>query len=143
MLYLDTSVIVAALGGEVWSVDVAEWIAGNAHECAVSAWVGTEYSNVVARRVRMGQFDTPQQSKALQAYATVVESLAHVAIIDSDFRSAAQYVDRVDLGLRAPDALHLAVAKRHACQVVTLDRGMRDAAQALEVPIRSMRETDE
>ena len=38
------------------------------------------------------------------------------------------------LGLRGPDALHLAIAKRHGETLHTLDRTLLDCAAALRIP---------
>lgn len=140
MHYLDTSVMVAAIGGEHWSVDVAGWITEHSADCVVSAWACTEYSSVVSRRVRVGQFDAAQQDVALRAFDTLTMSFGRVDIRDSDFETASAFVDRADLGLRAPDALHLAVARRHDCTVITLDQGMSEAARALDIDAGSMGE---
>jgi predicted nucleic acid-binding protein len=55
-------------------------------------------------------------------------------IHSSDIRLAAAYVRRFDLALRAPDALHLAVAGRLDVPLVTLDRRLA-AAQELGVAV--------
>jgi uncharacterized protein len=62
----------------------------------------------------------------------------HAEIHAVDVRLAAAYVRRFDLALRAPDALHLAIARRLDIALVTLDRRMMAAASelaaAVEVP---------
>jgi predicted nucleic acid-binding protein len=59
----------------------------------------------------------------------------------ADARLAYAYVRRFDLRLRAPDALHLAIARRLDAALVTLDRRMAAAAKefgvAVEVPTAS------
>jgi uncharacterized protein len=52
-----------------------------------------------------------------------------------DVRLAAAYVRRFDLALRAPDALHLAVAERLDVPLVTLDRRLATAARELGVGV--------
>ena len=53
----------------------------------------------------------------------------------SDIRLAAAYVRRFDLALRAPDALHPAVAERLSVPLVTLDRRLATAARELGVSV--------
>ena len=53
----------------------------------------------------------------------------------SDIRLAAAYVRRFDLALRAPDALHLAVAGRLDVPLGTLDRRLATAARELGVAV--------
>lgn len=48
--------------------------------------------------------------------------------------ATAAFVDRADLGLRAGDALHLAVAAAHGCIIATLDIAQASAAPACNVP---------
>jgi predicted nucleic acid-binding protein len=56
----------------------------------------------------------------------------------ADARLAYVYVRRFDLALRAPDALHLAIARRLDSTLVTLDRRVaaagRELGIAVEVP---------
>jgi len=46
---------------------------------------------------------------------------------------AAAFVDQQKLGLRAGDALHLAVAASHGASVHTLDRRLAEAGPALGI----------
>ena len=69
----------------------------------------------------------------------VRRSFAVVSISGADFDLAGDLLLRFDLGLRAGDALHLAVARNAgAAAIVTLDRRVADAARQLgwgcEVP---------
>jgi predicted nucleic acid-binding protein len=58
---------------------------------------------------------------------------AAVEIHSADIRLAYSYVSRFDLVLRAPDALHLAIARRLDTTLVTLDRRLADAARDLGI----------
>jgi predicted nucleic acid-binding protein len=53
----------------------------------------------------------------------------------SDARLAYVYVRRFDLRLRAPDALHLAIAGRLDATLVTLDRRLADAAREFGIAV--------
>ena len=52
----------------------------------------------------------------------------------NEFREATRLLLSGNTGLRGPDALHLAVAKRHGATLYTLDRTLRRAAVTLGVP---------
>jgi hypothetical protein len=67
------------------------------------------------------------------AWRTAMTS--RVDIQASDVRLAYIYVRRFDLQLRAPDALHVAVARRLDAGLVTLDRRMATAAWELGVSV--------
>jgi hypothetical protein len=58
-----------------------------------------------------------------------------VDIQASDARLAYIYVRRFDLRLRAPDALHLAIARRLDVPLVTLDRRLAAAARELGIAV--------
>jgi hypothetical protein len=62
-----------------------------------------------------------------------------VDIAASDTRLAYIYARRFDLGLRAPDALHLAIARRLDATLVTLDRRLATAARELGVAVEDPR----
>jgi predicted nucleic acid-binding protein len=49
------------------------------------------------------------------------------------FRTAARFADHYVLGLRAGDALHLAICSDHGATLCTLDRGLSEAGAALGV----------
>jgi len=55
-------------------------------------------------------------------------------VTGSQFRAAARFADQHALGLRAGDALHLAVASEHGATVHTLDQRLADAGPVLGVP---------
>jgi len=48
-----------------------------------------------------------------------------------DFRTAALFCDQHALGLRAGDALHLAIAARHGAELCTLDRQLAQGKDAM------------
>ena len=50
-----------------------------------------------------------------------------------EFRTAAHYADQYASGLRAGDALHLAICAGHGATLCTLDRRLSDAGPALGV----------
>jgi uncharacterized protein len=49
------------------------------------------------------------------------------------FRTAARFADQHALGLRAGDALHLAICADHGATLCTLDRRLSEAGPALGV----------
>ena len=54
----------------------------------------------------------------------------------ADFAAAAKYLEVPKTGLRAGDALHLAIAANHgARKILTLDAGFIDAGKQLKLPV--------
>ncbi len=61
------------------------------------------------------------------------ESLTVLPVNRSHFGTAAGYVEQASLGLRAADALHVAIAAEHGATLCTLDRRLAEAATTLAV----------
>jgi uncharacterized protein len=56
----------------------------------------------------------------------------------SDIASAASFIRRLDLNLRAPDAINIAIADRIGAALATFDDRMAAAARALEVAVAAV-----
>lgn len=135
MWYVDTSVLVAALTHEPRTEEVQEWLAAQAAgELALSDWVVTEFSAALSIKVRTGQVRPADRVDALAVFTEMVEMSFHVLpITHTDFRVAARFADQHATGLRAGDALHLAVAANHGARIRALDRALVAAAGKLGV----------
>jgi predicted nucleic acid-binding protein len=89
----------------------------------------------MAIKVRTGQINLEQRAAALALFNQLVaESLTVLGATGRQFLVAAKFADQHALGLRAGDALHLAIASEHGATVHTLDRRLADAGPALGVP---------
>ena len=139
--YLDTSLLVPLHIHEPKSPNVRAWLIGvGAAELAVSEWCITEFASASSIKTRTGQIDQAKKDLAQAEFLAFIRfRVKRVILVDSiDFRRAAELCDRWQTGLRAGDALHLAIAERHGLTVCTLDRGMWTAAQALGLAIESL-----
>jgi uncharacterized protein len=135
MLYVDTSIMVAALSREARTADVQDWLGSRqAGELAISDWVITEFSAALSMKLRGGLLQAPERAEAMAVFAETVEASFHVLpVTGTDFRVAARFADQHSTGLRAGDALHLAVAANHGARIRALDKGLVAAAEALGV----------
>lgn len=135
--YLDTSVVVSAVADEPASGRVRRWLgeaeAGSLH---ISWWSLTEFASALSLKVRVGRFSLEQRAEAFAAWQKLREtSLSMQPVASAHFETAARFADRHHLGLRAGDALHLAIAASSGHRLVTLDATLAKAAPALGVPV--------
>jgi len=135
MFYVDTSIWISAVTEEAKSEDVRSWFSEfDSEKLAISDWVVAEFSSALSLKIRTGQITLEQRAIALGAFSTAVhESLSVLPVMSSHFRSAAVFADNHLTGLRASDALHLAVAADHGAAVCTLDKVMITAGVFLGI----------
>ncbi len=138
MVYLDTSVLVAALSNEQQTPRVQRWLAmQSAVSLAISDLVVTEVSSALSIKLRTGQINADLRAKALATFQQLVRDTLTVLPIQSwHFRSAAGLADLHQLGLRAGDALHLTVASERGAELCTLDRRLAEAGPTLGLNTR-------
>ena len=137
MNYLDTSAFAPIFLRDAFQGDVERWLDG-APDVVVSDFTLAEYASVVSRHVRTR---TLTDMSGLNALGLADEWVRRVAgreeVRPEDVRQAEQYVRRFDLGLRAPDALHLSIVGRLGLTLATFDDRMAAAAQALGLAVLS------
>lgn len=135
MRYVDTSLLVAALLNETGTPAAQRWLSEQpAGELAISDWVITEFSAALSMKLRTGELQPRDRSEVLAFFVRLVEaSLRVLAVSRLDFQTAARFSDQYLTGLRAGDALHLAIASNHGASLHTLDKRLAEAGQAFGV----------
>lgn len=135
MRYLDTSILVAALTREPRTEDMQTWLATQSVDTlCVSDWVLTEFSAAISMKVRMEILTARERALVLGAFTTLRESsLSTLPVSTMDYRIAAHFADQHASGLRAGDALHLAIAYNHGLELCSLDTTLAKASNPLGV----------
>ena len=135
--YFDTSFLVPLILQEATSERIADFIeALPVEDLAVSHWTRVEFASLLAREVRMGGLDATTARTASSRFETMVrESFAVLLPNPDDFDRAGEMLGHFETGLRAADALHLAIAdNRDAEAIYTLDKRMIAAGRTLGLP---------
>lgn len=110
-----------------------------AGEAVVSDWVTAEVSSALSMKLRTGALTPGRRATALAAYqGLLAASLTVLRVSSEHFQAAARYADHHDLGLRAADALHLALCADHGATMLTLDRRLHAACLALGVAVEGV-----
>jgi uncharacterized protein len=129
MIYLDTSVLVAALTREQLTERVQHWLVDQAEgSVAISGWTRVEFAAALRFKVATRQIDESHRAVAAAQFADIAGyGLVSWPIDAEDFEVAGSMAASEMLGLRAPDALHFAIAWRRGAALCTLDDGLRRA----------------
>ena len=137
MIYLDTSLLVAVLTNEAETGRIQGWLGEHEPDSlAISDWVATEFSSALSIKIKLrtGQIEAVHRADALAMFTRLAtDSFAMSPVSRLQFRTAVRFADQHALGLRAGDALHLAICADHGATLCTLDRRLGDAASGLGV----------
>ena len=136
-VYLDASVVVPTLVQEPGSDAVDNLIEQLSEPPLLSSFVIGETASALARLARMEKLTASDVRDRLASFDRWVVLDAEVIETEPvDVRLAGLFVRRLELGLRMPDAIHIATAQRIGAALATLDVRLAGAASALNVAIK-------
>lgn len=134
MIYLDASALVSLFMADVHSPAVRNYLRAERPVVGVSSFAVVEFASAVARRVRMGELIPAQANHLLNVFDGWTAANAEPLDLEpADVRVATTFVRRFELGLRAPDALHIAICQRLELPLLTFDGHQATAAQELGI----------
>lgn len=136
MVYCDTSFVATLVLPEAASDAVEAFVQQlPPGELAVSHWVCVEFASLIARRARLKELTGRQAKDIHREFDQMLdESFEVVAPQAEDFNLAVAMLQRYKSGLRAGDALHLAIASNHnAARFLTLDKTLIRAARGFKI----------
>jgi predicted nucleic acid-binding protein len=136
MLYVDTSVLVALCTRESKTLEVAKWYEDCTDELASAAWCVTEFASAMGLKQRTGQLNREQAQTAWMQFERVCANDLHLLPVETiTFHHAAVLTLKLETGLRAGDALHLACAMQAKAKgMVTLDLVLAKNAKNHKIP---------
>ena len=138
-VYLDASVLVALFSLESVSARADAAFRGRSIVPNVSDFGAAEFASAISRKVRVGLLTRPEAIKAFSEFdGWAARMVSRVEATPTDIRMAESSLRRLDLTLRAPDAINIAIAQRVGAELATFDRKMADCARALGVTVAAI-----
>jgi predicted nucleic acid-binding protein len=135
---LDASAIVPLFVNDVFTERAKAFLIANTPALVISDFGAAEFASVIARRVRTRDLT---ESEARSAFSTFdiwsARFAQRIETLAADMVAASVFMRRLDLNLRTPDALNIAIAQRVAATLVTFGEKMAANARLLGVPVAS------
>ena len=135
-LYLDASVLVALFTDEPFTESIQAFLRTSSPVLIVSDFAAAEFASAIARRLRMGVIT---RGDARHIFSTFdiwsAQSATCELTASADLVCATAFLRRLDLTLRAPDAINIAIAQRVDAELATFDKNMATSARKLQTSV--------
>lgn len=140
MVYVDTSVLVALLTNEAAASRITQWYSEETRPLISGDWCVPEFASALALKQRTAQLTQKQGNIAWKVFTGFCSSALRLLPLERDvFAKAAQLVRASHTGLRAGDALHLALALHLEAEAfLTLDSVLHKNARQHRLPLISL-----
>jgi predicted nucleic acid-binding protein len=137
MIYLDTSAAVPLFVHEASSAAIDAWYEGCADPLVSSDWIVTEFASALSMKERTGALAAKDARAAWREFEAFSGSGLRLLPLSRDaFRQAAALARHHRHGLRAGEALHLAVALEAGAKgFATLDANQASNARRLKLGV--------
>jgi len=135
-VYLDASVLVALFTDDPFTSRADTFLRANAFVLVVSDFAAAEFASVIARHVRTKEITPDDARTAFSTFdAWTARTTQCAQTTAADVAVAETFLRRLDLTLRTPDAINIAIAQRIEATLVTFDDKMMANARALGTPV--------
>ncbi|TPG54180.1 type II toxin-antitoxin system VapC family toxin [Sphingomonas glacialis] len=140
--YFDTSAFAAILLEDDRWQDIAEWVDAQQIQGSISDFGWGEFVSAIGIRVRLGRALASDALDFLGLVPARLRGWSRVAIVPADIAAATDMLSKFALGLKLPDAIHIAVAQRLGLTLVSTDIRQVRAAVSLGVAAINPLHTD-
>jgi uncharacterized protein len=135
-LYLDASLLIALLTNDALTARADALLRSHTPVLAVSDFAAAEFASAMARRVRTQEITAAEARLAFSHFdAWTARATQRVDTMATDVKAAEAFLRRLDLTLRTPDALNIAIAQRLGAALATFDEKTARSARALGTEI--------
>jgi predicted nucleic acid-binding protein len=135
-VYLDVSVLVPFFVVDPFNQKAEQGLRRLRDGLTISDFAAAEFASAIARRVRTRELRADEGQAAFSDFDTwCARHVQQIAIESADVVAASALMRRLDLTLRTPDAIHLAMAHRTESRLWTFDKDMARAARAVGVEL--------
>jgi len=137
-VYLDANVLVSLISPDA-NTRRADAALRGAPEVFMSDFGGAEFASAISRRVRMGEIRLTEAKAMLLEYDHWAATHANVVGVEpSDVAGCSSYLRRLELPLRAPDGIHIAIASRLDAALMSFDKQLTVCARKLGVKVHRL-----
>lgn len=135
-VYVDTNVAASLFLPDALTAK-AERATGSLFEgLVVSDYMAAEFAAVVGRHFNRKLLSLERAKRTFAAFDIWWATRAvREPVLPQDIQSAERIVRQLHTGLRAPDAIHAAMAARLGAKLLTFDRKLAAAASALGITV--------
>lgn len=131
-VYLDASVLIALFTDDPFTSRADTFLRANSSVLIVSDFAAAEFASVIARHVRTADI-TPDDARIVFSTfdAWTARATQCAGTTAADVAVAEAFLRRLDLTLRTPDAINIAIVQRIEATLFTFDDKMMASARAL------------
>lgn len=138
-VYLDASILVSCFAPDDLTERADRFLRGEIGAVVVSDIAAAEFSSAIARRVRTRQLSADEARSIFVDFdAWTAQVAERVDTTSADIATATALLRRLELTLRAPDAINIAIAQRIGSPLATFDVKMSACARMLGAAVAAL-----